>query len=349
MMVSAYPYWWLGLPLLLLPWWWHRQKRQRLDAETLATAKFLPAAAPEQLRVWQWRDRLLLLLRCLLLIVLLAWLAASIFPWRGDTVLLDPQADPVWAQQQIASAGMTDATRITLPVQPLRWLREHEREWQPTARLLIVARANQLAMPAHLPAFAHTVAVRLQDMPASALTLPAPAVLEVVLAAAPQRLARWQAMFAAYAGAGDAQQRYRLVDTPGPATALIIWDQATPPPALWRAPHWWLGAQQRLPEKSPVMALHFNGLTLGYADTPQGRLWTSDAFPPRDAAAAQALYESWQQLQPAAAPAYPMPSQDLPRLQSRAVTTEASPAAWLAYALLALFALERILSHARRN
>lgn len=349
MMLSAYPYWWLGLPLLLLPWWWHRQKRQRLDAETLATAKFLPAAAPEQLRVWQWRDRLLLLFRCLLLIVLLAWLAASIFPWRGDTVLLDPQADPVWAQQQIASAGMRDATRIALPVQPLRWLREHEREWQPSARLLIVARAQQLAMPAHLPAFAHSVAVRLQATPANAASLPVPAVLEVVLAAAPERLARWQAMFAAYARAGDAQQRYRLVDTPGPATALIIWDQATPPPAAWRAPHWWLGTQQRLPGKASAMTLHFNGLTLDYADAPQGRLWTSDAFPPHDADVAQALYESWQQLQPALAQAYPMLSQDLPRLQLRAASSAASPAAWLAYALLALFVLERILSHARRN
>jgi len=349
MMVSAYPYWWLGLPLLLLPWWWHRQKRQRLDAEVLATAKFLPAAAPEQLRVWQWRDRLLLLLRCLLLIALLAWLAASIFPWRADTVLLDPQADPVWAQQQIASAGMQDATRIALPLQPLRWLREHEREWQPSARLLIVARAQQLAMPAHLPAFAHSVAVRLQATPANLASLPVPAALEVVLAAAPERLARWQAMLAAYARAGDAQQRYRLVDTPGPATALIIWDQATPPPADWRAPHWWLGTQQRLPGKTSAITLHFNGLTLNYADAPQGRLWTSDAFPPRDADVAQALYESWQQLQPALAQAYPMLSQDLPRLQARAASGAASPAAWLAYALLALFALERILSHARRN
>jgi len=349
MMLSAYPYWWLGLPLLLLPWWWHRQKRQRLDAEVLATAKFLPAAAPEQLRVWQWRDRLLLLLRCLLLIVLLAWLAASIFPWRGDTVLLDPQADPVWAEQQIASAGMQDATRIALPVQPLRWLREHEREWQASARLLIVAGAQQLAMPAHQPAFAHSVAVRLQAPPANAASLPVPAALEVVLAAAPERLARWQAMFAAYARAGDAQQRYRLVDTPGPATALIIWDQATPPPAAWRAPHWWLGTQQRLPGKSSAMTLHFNGLTQDYADAPQGRLWTSDAFPPRDADVAQALYESWQQLQPALAQAYPMLAQDLPRLQARAPSSAASPAAWLAYALLALFVLERILSHARRN
>ena len=30
-------------------------------------------------------------------------------------MLLDPQADPVWAEQQIASAGMQDATRIALP------------------------------------------------------------------------------------------------------------------------------------------------------------------------------------------------------------------------------------------
>ena len=92
-MTSMYPLWWLALPLLLLPVWWHRQKRQRMKADFLATARFLPSAAPEQQRVWRWRDRILLLVRCLLLLGLIAWLASMIFPWRGDTVLLDAGAD----------------------------------------------------------------------------------------------------------------------------------------------------------------------------------------------------------------------------------------------------------------
>src|SRR5471032_1980597 len=134
-MLSSYPLWWLALPVLLLPVWWHRQKRQRLKAEPLATARFLPSAAPEQLRVWQWRDRILLLVRCLLLVVMIAWLAATIFPWRGDTVLLDASTDKAWAGQQIAAAGMGAAPRIDLPPNALQWLRQHERDWRPDARL----------------------------------------------------------------------------------------------------------------------------------------------------------------------------------------------------------------------
>ena len=37
--------WWFALPVLLLPIWWHRQKRERVKALPLATARFLPRAA----------------------------------------------------------------------------------------------------------------------------------------------------------------------------------------------------------------------------------------------------------------------------------------------------------------
>ena len=168
MMLSSYPFWWLALPVLLLPIWWHRQKRQRLKAEPLATARFLPSAAPEQLRIWQWRDRLLLLVRCLMLVALIAWLAASIFPWRGDTVLLDAGADKAWAEQQIAGAGMSAASRIELPPNALQWIRQHERDWRPTAKLLIVAHAEQIAMPAHVPQFSHQVELRTKPATAAA-------------------------------------------------------------------------------------------------------------------------------------------------------------------------------------
>ena len=43
--------WWLALPILLLPIWWHRQKRESVQAVPLATARFLPAADPRQGRV----------------------------------------------------------------------------------------------------------------------------------------------------------------------------------------------------------------------------------------------------------------------------------------------------------
>lgn len=370
MILSSYPYWWLALPLLLLPWWWHRQKRQRLTAEPLATARFLPAAAPQQLRIWQWRDRLLLLVRCLLLIALLAWLAATIVPWRGDTVLLDQGADPVWAQQQIAAAGMAHAPQMELPAQPLRWLAEHEREWRAAARLLIVSRAQQLAMPAHPPQFAHAVAVRTLPAPANGApqkVAPALPVQEVVLATTPERMALWRAMFAAFASvsADQAQgaQPVRLADAPSPATSLIIWDRPDAVPAQWAAPHWWLGTAT--PHKlkvagqaaqdgvaaagQPVDVQLASGMHLQYADTAQGRFWTSAAFPPRDAEAARVLYESWQQLQPAAVPSYGLTSQQWSATASAGVRIlDAEPARWLVYVLLALFLIERVLSHARR-
>lgn len=356
MILSSYPYWWLALPLLLLPCWWHRQKRQRLTAEPLATARFLPAAEPQQLRIWQWRDRLLLLVRCLLLIALLAWLAATIVPWRGDTVLLDQGADPAWARQQIAAAGMSHAQQMDLPAQPLRWLAEHEREWRATARLLIVSRDQHLAMPAHPPQFAHAVTIHSMASGANNQATARQAMREVVLATTPERMALWQAMFAAFAsvGADQAQSRQivRLVDAPGPATSLIIWDRADAAPAQWVAPHWWLGTAhprngktfERL-ESVPLVS----GMRVQYADTLQGRFWTSEAFPPRDAEAARVLYESWQQLQPAPAAPYGLTTQPWSATASAgARAAEAEPARWLAYVLLALFLIERVLSHARR-
>ncbi|USX21301.1 hypothetical protein NHH82_03785 [Oxalobacteraceae bacterium OTU3REALA1] len=353
-MLSSYPFWWFALPVLLLPIWWHRQKRQRLKAEPLATARFLPVAAPEQLRVWQWRDRILLLVRCLLLIALIAWLAATIFPWRGDTVLLDAGADKAWAEREIGGAGFADAQRVDLPPDVLQWLRQHERDWRPDARLLIVARAGQIAMPARTPQFGHRVEVR--TMPAT--TRPAlPGVVRnpVVLSTASANDAVWRSLFASFDKAGDGSNRYLIADAPDAATKLLVWDvQGEAPPAGWRAPHWWIApasAQMAaFPELKNAAAITINGLTLKYADSPRGRLWTSEAFPPRDADTARAVFEAWQSLSAAPAPAYPMPSQTLATARAFSpANIDARPATWVAYVLLALFLLERILAHARRN
>ncbi|GJI96564.1 hypothetical protein RugamoR57_32820 [Duganella caerulea] len=372
MMLSSYPLWWLALPVLLLPIWWHRQKRQRLKAEPLATARFLPSAAPEQLRIWRWRDRLLLLVRCLMLVTLIAWLAATIFPWRGDTVLLDAGADKAWAEQQITAAGMSAAQRIELPPNGLQWLRQHERDWRPGARLLIVSRGEQIAMPARVPPFSHQIDLRTKLPSAAtaappaasiATTLGAPAATpaassgrlraehHIVLAGAQEQGAAWRSLLAAFGRAGDGVERYTLAAEPTTATELIIWESPSAPPANWRAPHWWLAAPSpAFPELASTSTLTINGLTLKYAASPRGRMWTSDAFPPRDADTARALYEAWQQLSPAPAPAYPMPTQTLGTTRSALpAITDAKPAAWLALVLLALFLLERILSHARRS
>jgi hypothetical protein len=351
-MLSSYPFWWFALPVLLLPIWWHRQKRQRLKAEPLATARFLPVAAPEQLRVWQWRDRLLLLVRCLLLIALIAWLAATIFPWRGNTVLLDAGADMAWAEREIAGAGFAEATRIDLPPDALQWLRQHERDWRPDARLLIVARAEQIAMPARMPQFSHQVELRTMPV-ATRAAAPRSVSQSVVVTAAPGHDSAWRSLFSAFDRAGGGASHYVMAGAPGAATKLIVWDTpSVAPPAGWRAPDWWIAPDTlaAFPELAKAATLAINGVTLKYADSPRGRLWTSDAFPPRDADTARALYEAWQSLSAAPATAYPTPSQALvaARTSSSAII-DAKPAAWLGYALLALFLLERILAHARRH
>lgn len=379
MMVGSYPWWWLALPVLLLPVWWHRQKRQRLKAEPLATARFLPSAPPEQLRVWQWRDKILLLLRCLMLIALIAWLAAAIFPWRGDTVLVDAGAERAWTEQQIAAAGFSTATRMPLPPDVLTWLRQHERDWRADARLLVVSRASQIAMPARPPQFSHQVELRTNASPSAAPEPPhaavstEPATRGIALAAQAAREPAWRSLFAAFDSVGSHANRYVLTAEPSAGTTLIVWDMPdAAPPEGWRAPHWWIATPDAskhatgsgrapsrheaaspsaaFPELASASTLTINGITLRYADSPRGRLWTSEVFPPRDADTAHALYEAWQMLATTPAPAYATPSHTFAAARSPLpAIANARAETWLGIALLALFTLERILTHARRN
>jgi hypothetical protein len=321
--------WWLALPILLLPVWWHRQKRERSRAEPLATARFLPRSDPQQLRVWQWVDRLLLLVRCLLLAFVIALLAELVLPWRGDTVIIGAGAERAWTAQQIADAGFKDARRIALASpDPIGWLHLHEREWQAGARLLVL---GALPMPAALPQFRHRVELRSKAKPFERS--------EHRVAIVSRRAGQWRALFAAL----DGPQRYLVTDQPDEKSELIIWDIPAAPPAGLHAPLWWIGDASAFPELQHAAAI--DGMR--YADSPHGRLWS--AAPPADADAARGLFERWQRLHYAPV-AYPAPSQ----------TLAASPAAplapaggalreLLAAALVALFALERILAHASRR
>lgn len=349
MIASAQALWWLALPLLLLPVWWHRQKRQRIKSEPLATARFLPSAPPQQQRVWRWDDPVLLLVRCLLLIALIAWLAAVTLPWRGDTVLVDPaleqDAGRAWAAQQIAAVGLSGAQRMPLPSDALQWLQAHEHEWRPGARLLIVAAS--LPLPARLPQFAHAVDIRIRPAPRAAAI--APAEHHIALATTPARAPAWRALFAAFGAAGGGTHRYVLGDAPAAKTELIVWDKPEPMPSAWRAPLWWLAPKAVAPGLAAAKPITVYGIALQVADTAQGRVWASDAWPPQDAGTAAVLYETWQALS-RPAPPYAAPSLLLASQRSAPLALPGiPPAEWLAYLLLALFALERILTHARRR
>ncbi len=323
--------WWGALALLILPIWWHRQRRQRRTVDTLATARFLPRTDPQQHRIWRWLDLALLLLRCLLLASVVAWLADLVLPWRGDSVLVAPGSDSAWVEQHVREAGFTQAERIAVPdADALGWLARHEREWRPEARLLVV---GMLAMPASPPQFAHQVVIRSRPRAAPLSER------HVILFS--KRPEKWQALFSAL----DGPNRYVVSTTAHRAAELVIWDLPEAPPADLRAPLWWIGDSTAFPELQKAALV--DGVR--YTDSPRGRLWTSAAWPASDPDTARAQFETWQRLHYPPV-AYPYASGVIAPV-ARAPVTYASGALHylLTMALLALFALERILTHARRR
>lgn len=323
--------WWLALPVLLLPVWWHRQRREQARALSLATARFVPRVQPEQVRVWRWNDIVLLLVRCLLLAAVVAWLADPVLPWRRDSVLVVAGTDPAWLDKQIAAAGLKDARRIELPAaQALDWLRSHEREWPAQARVLVL---GDVPMMATLPKFGHRFELRTASAPAK------PVVRHIAIVSA--RAQEWRRLFAAL----DGPDRYVIDSEPTSMADLVIWDRPQAPAAGLRAPLWWIADASAFPELRD--ARQVDGMR--YADSPHGRLWSAAAWPPKDADSARRLFEDWQRLHYAPAP-FTAPSRTVEA--SRATQPDdvqgelRNMLAWLA---VALFAIERMLVHARRS
>lgn len=209
--------WWWTLPIVLLPILWHRQKREQTKTALLASARFLPAAEPKMQRVWRWHDVILLLLRCLLLVTLIALLADLVLAWRGDTMLVVPGTPPAVVDKE-------GAQRITLPDRDaVTWLHAHEREFEPGARLVVVGDA---VMPAVLPRFRHAVELRTAAAPA--------APVERHVAVFSDRADAWRRLFAA------AEPAWHVVvdAAPGPRTEFVVWDRPDAPPAGLRTPLW---------------------------------------------------------------------------------------------------------------
>lgn len=280
--------WWLALPVLLLPILWHRQKRERVKATPLATARFLPRADPQQLRVWHWVDRVLLLARCLLLAALIAWLADLALPWRGDTVLVVPGTDAAWAVREIDAAGFKDARRIEPEADPhaddvIAWFAAREREWRADARVLVV---GGQPMAATMPGLRHALELR-------TLQAVAPKREEHVAIVGKHR-EQWRALFTAI----DGPVHYLVDDAPGERAGALVFNA---------------------PET-----------------------------PPRDAAAARALFERWRE---AAVPVVPYIAlaQTLPANPSAPLASGGGLRDLIGYLLIALFLIERSLTHARRR
>ena len=319
--------WWSALPILLLPVWWHRRKREQHKAELLATARFLPRAEPRQTRAWRWNDLFLLLVRCLLLACAIAWLADPVMPWRGDTVIVANGTDRAWAERQVEQAGLAQADRVWLPAaQAIGWLRTHEREWRPEARLLVL---GDLPMPALAPEFRRRIDLRTLARPAQQ------AERHVFIAS--DRPEQWRRVFAAGGVVVDA--------APGAKTGLVVWDRVEAPPLTLRAPLWLVTNTAAFPELHSAPQL--DGLR--YADSPRGRLWHAAAWPPETAGAARALLDDWQRLH-AGPPAYTMPTRVFAASPAAPVVAPSGALRDILMALLvALFVLERIVTHARRR
>jgi hypothetical protein len=321
--------WWWALPVVLLPVLWHRQKREQTKTSLLASARFLPAAEPKQQRVWRWHDVILLSLRCLLLVTLIALLADLVLAWRGDTVLVVPGTPPAVVDKE--AAGFGNAQRLTLPDRDaVTWLHAHEREFEPRARLLVVGDA---AMPAMLPRFRHDVVLRTAAAPV------APA--ERHAAVFSDRADAWRRLFAATEGAW-----HIVVDAvPGPRTEIVVWDRPDAPPTGLRAPLWWVTHADAFPELAHAAAI--DGMR--WTDSPRGRLWHADGWPPQDPDGARALFAAWQRLHVGAQP-YTAPAQALvPDAAAPAGPASGALRHWLGLALVVLFALERMATHVRRR
>ena len=319
--------WWAALPIMLLPVWWHRRKREQHKAELLATARFLPRTEPRQTREWRWNDVILLLVRCLMLACAIAWLADPVMSRRGDTVIVATGTDPAWVEQQVTQAGLAQAERLTLPAaQAIGWVRVHERDWRPEARVLVL---GDIPMPALTPQFGRRIELRTLARP------PAPVERRVYIAS--ERPEPWRRVFAAGG--------IRIDEAPGAKTSLVVWDRPEAPPPSLRVPLWLVANPAAFPELSKASLV--DGLR--YADSPRGRLWHAQAWPPKTVDAARALLENWQRLH-VGPPSYTMPSRVFEASgASRAPEPSGALRELLMAALVALFVIERILTHARRR
>ena len=322
--------WWLALPVLALPVWWHRQKREQRHALPLATARFLPKAPPHQVRIWRWTEILLLVLRCLLLATVIAWLANPVLPWRGDTVIVTPDLPAAWIDRQADAAQLGKAPRMVLPAaEVLGWIGRHEREWRGDARLLVL---GDLPMPAVRPQFTRPVRIVARRQPQRPVTRHVAIVSE--------RADAWKRLFMALGGV----QPVVFDAAPGGDTELVVWDRAEAPPAAARAPLWWVTDARAFPALARARTL--DGLR--YADDPHGRLWWLEDGPPADADAARALVGNWQQLHLAPLP-YATPSLTLAAGPSHGADADGALRDMLLGLAIALFVLERMLAHARRR
>lgn len=349
------PAWWLLLPLLILPIWWLRQRRESAQRKILATAKFLAAANPQLVRVWRWREWLLMLLRCVLLIIVLAYLASLFVAWRGDTVLVADGVDSAWLQQQLKETGLQDAKQQRFcerrdcdiqSTQILYWLEQKQAWWKADARILIAAKAGQLPLNAELPQLRLSTEVRIQADARQAPTRTHHLMLRS------DRPELWQALFRAFTVAGDGRDEYIWQQQSDAKTDLIIWDSNEVPPANWHATYWWMrrpadGIPTNLvAQDNPILV----GLKLRQYQQGKVRYWLTDEtgrWPFTSVHETRQWFSAWQHSK-APQMDFAFTGFTLPRAESAVPGQQENTRRFLLMFLLVVFALERMVSHVKR-
>lgn len=359
-LLNLSPWWWLLLPVLGLPIWWHRQRRQTQQRRTLATTKFLPAAPPQLLRVWRWRDLLLLLLRCLMLLTMLAMLAGVVASWRGDTVFVAPHLDSQWLRKNLQETGFADAKQMTFCADAqcdistdnlLLWMEQQQAQWRPDARWLVLAPVGTVRMNGQQPDLRHALTVRIA--PPSAKPTQSRSRIDVAINSS--RMEQWRRLFAAFEAAGVGAYTFVLGDQVNNQTAIAIWDQATPMRSDWRAPLIWKTGAADKPVQTNVDAswnATLQELHITLNSHKGGQIWTVDQthdWPLQNVDGAKKLYEAWQSGYVAM---LPMQTQQVKANTAAALSQSALDSAALTYCLyllLILFLIERSLAHVRRS
>lgn len=367
-MMNVTALWWLLLPVVLLPFWWHRQRRHNPKILTLATAKFLASATPQLKPIWRWRDWILLLLRCLILLCMLALLAGWFLSWRGDTVLLAPDLDPQWVQQELKKSGMQEAQQSVFCAQAtceihtdnlLSWLEQQQAQWRPQAKILILARADQLRMNAQAPQIAHTLQIRIAPNTRHPAVATNRSKLHIAIAS--DRLPEWQRLISAFNlatnSATKTDQEWIVSEKVTPDTVLAIWDRAEPPESGWRAPlMWFITEAKGNVEQADAASQRLRALAIHSSQQANMQVWQIDlrrANPLQNIEVAKQLFEAWQAARPQPL-SFAMQNQDrnaVPASTLRRIDHTNLEPAWqqlLLAALVILFVLERSFAHARR-
>ncbi len=346
-MTALFTWWWLALPSLLLPLWWHRQRQRQYQVFPLATAKFLEQAEPQTVQVWRWRDLLLLLLRLVMLMCLISLLAQFLVGHRGDTVFVSTRVDPAWLDAQVAEIKKQNGAKTISLIRYcdradcelqtsaiFAWLEQHQTQWQGDSHWWLLADEDELAMPAQAPRFTQRFELRLA--PQSAQSKKQTKAHEVSVVLKTGRLDQWRAWFKVFEVSSSGRLHFHLSEEWRPDAQLIIWESPLAPRSEWRAPLWWLseasaykamqttsmndkpvgGAVETNP--NTVVAAMLRSQQMLQTDAPQGRLWLRGAkdwpLAENDLNEALQLFQAWQatytQFAPIPAQAYVSEAQE---------------------------------------